>query len=178
MKSPFSHIILASCACVTVIIAYGFWYAAVGAKSVTVASLESRVATKTETANQIAASRSSLAEIARDEATIQSYFVPETGVVPFIDSLQALGKEQGTSVDVLSVSSAGAGTEEPSLLLSLTINGTFSAVMRTVGAIEYAPYNLTISALSIMQKPKEGWRADVNLIVGSVSATQTATNTP
>ena len=175
MKSPFAHIILASFVCVVVIIGYGFWYAAVGTKSVAVADLEGRVVTKTATANRVASSRASLLEISGDEATIRSYFVPETGVVSFIDSLQMRGKERGATVNVVSVSAATA-TAEPSLVFSLSINGTFSAVMNTIGAIEYAPYDLTVSSLSITQL-KEGWHANLNFTVGSVSATQSATST-
>ena len=70
------------------------WYAAVGAKSVEVVNLEDKVVIKTETINRVASSRASLAEIADDEATIRSYFVPEIGVVAFIDSLQSRGEAQ------------------------------------------------------------------------------------
>ncbi|MEK7101717.1 MAG: hypothetical protein AAB882_01015 [Patescibacteria group bacterium] len=178
MKSPFLHIIVAAIVCVMAIIGYGVWYAAVGAKSVTVMNVEDKVVIKTETANRIASSRASLAEIRDDEATIRSYFVPETGIVAFIDSLQARGKTRGAAVRVLSVSSAGAATAVPSLMLSLAISGTFEAVMSTMGAIEYAPYDLTISALSVTQNAKDGWHANLNVLVGSVSATQFATSTP
>ncbi|MSU74811.1 hypothetical protein EXS57_03485 [Candidatus Kaiserbacteria bacterium] len=174
MKSPFLHIILASCFCVVTLISYGFWYATVGAKSVAVASLESRVVAKTTRADQIASSRASLTKIANDEAVIQNYFVPETKIVDFIDLLQARGKEQEASIEVLSVSSAGTGTTKSSLTLKLAINGTFSAILRTIGVIEYAPYAITVSGLSITQT-KEGWRADVDLLVGSLSV---ITNAP
>lgn len=175
MKSPLFHFILALCICVIAFISYGYWYAIVGAKSVAVASLGDAVVIKTETANRAASLRASLADIADDEATIQSYFVPETGIVAFIDSLQARGTEQGATVTVLSVS-ASTATTEPSFVLSLSIDGTFSAVMSTVGAIEYAPYALTVSSLSVT-KNKDEWHANLNLIVGS-TATQSTNNIP
>lgn len=179
MKSILSHTVLAACACIVAILCYGFWYTAVGEKSVAVADLESQILTKTETTNRIASARASLAQIAGDEASIQSYFVPETGVVAFIDALQAKGKALGATVDVLSVSATDSSvTATPSLTFSLSIDGTFDAVMRTVGAIEYAPYDLTLSGLSITQVTKGNWHAGMNLRVGSASATQSATSTP
>ncbi len=169
MKSPLPHLILASLACVAMLVGYGVWYAAVEAKSVAVANLENQISTKTETESRITSTRASLAEIAGDEATLQSYFVPETGVVAFIDHLDTQGQTLGATVNVLSVATSNTGAQ-PELTLALTIKGTFDAVMRTIGAIEYAPYDLSISTLSLQQDAKNKWHADLNLHVGSVSA--------
>lgn len=176
MKSPLIHILLACFVCIATIVGYGFWYAVIGAKSTAVANLESQIVTKTETASRIASARASLAEIAGDEASMQSYFVPETGVVAFINNLEAQGHTQGVTISVLSVSTSGAGAQS-TLTFTLTIKGTFDAVMRTIGAIEYAPYDLSISTLSLGWDDKDSWHADLNLLVGSVPA-GVATSTP
>lgn len=176
MKSSLAHIALAGVLCAIAIIGFGFWYSVIETKSIEVANLESQIDTKTETSNRIASARASLAEIAGDEAIMQSYFVPETGVVAFITDLEALGRSQGATVSVLSVSKGGSSTQ-PMLIFSLTIKGTFDAVMRTVGAIEYSPYDLSTSMLFVGQDEKKNWRADLNLLVGSVS-TKAATSTP
>ncbi|MBI4088593.1 hypothetical protein HY415_00675 [Candidatus Kaiserbacteria bacterium] len=176
MKSPFIHAVLAYSLCILTIIAYGFWYAAVEAKSAAVAHLEDQIAVKTEAARHIAYARASLAEIAGDEASIRDYFVSETGVVAFINNLEEQGRVQGADVNVASVSMSNAGAS-PMLTFSITVQGTFDAVMRTVGAIEYAPYDLSISAFSLARNTKGDWRADVGLLVGSVSA-DTTTRTP
>lgn len=173
MKSPFFHAILACSVCVVMIIGYGVWYSVIKAKSAAVAHLENQIILKTETASRIASARTSLAEIAGDEASMQEYFVPETGVVAFINTLEALGQAQGTTVSVLSVSTSNAGTR-PALTLSITVKGTFDAVMRTVGAIEYAPYDLSISTLSLGQEDSKSWHANLTLLVGSVSASAAA----
>jgi len=169
MKSPLLHLIFASLACVAMLVGYGVWYASVKAKSVAVANLENQISIKTETESRITSTRASLAEIAGDEATLQSYFVPETGVVAFIDHLDAQGQTLGATVSVLSVATSDAGAQ-PELTLTLTVEGTFDAVMRTIGAIEYAPYDLSISRLSLQQSAKNTWHADLNLHVGSVPA--------
>ena len=181
MKSPSIHLLLAFLACIAIIIGYGFWYAAVENKSAAAARLEKQIVVKTETTSRVASARASLAEIAGDEASMQNYFVSETGVVAFINNLEAQGKKLGATVDVLSVAASGgrasldsarhdsaeSGTQ-PTLTFSLSVKGSFDSIMRTVGAIEYAPYDLTISALSVGQDGKDGWHADLSLLVGSV----------
>lgn len=167
MKSPFSHLVTISVLCIVAFIGYGVLYAALSAKSASVAALENSIATKTETVKRIAATRATLAGIATDETVIQNYFVPETGVVSFIDALETHGKEQGALVSVLSVSKSGA-TEQPALTLAVTIKGTFDAVMRTAGAIEFMPYDLVITSFEVSQDAKDAWHADMKLLVGSL----------
>ena len=142
MKAPFFHLVVALPVCVIVLIGYGVWYAAVSAKSAEVVELQRAIDTKTETVNRIAATRATLASIADDETIVRGYFVPETGVVSFIDELEARGEERGTAISVLSVSTSGAGAARPMLVLALSVKGTFDAVMRTV-----PPKRATASAI-------------------------------
>ncbi|MDE1919700.1 MAG: hypothetical protein KGH56_03340 [Patescibacteria group bacterium] len=169
MKSSFSDLILASVICAAVFIGYGFWYAAIASKSVEVTGLESQIEAKTEAVSRMASTRAALAEISGDETVVQSYFVPEIGVVAFIDDLQNRGRALEAAVSVLSVSTGGTSAE-PALLFSLSVKGTFDAVMRTVGAIEYAPYAISVSGLSVDQDAKNSWHADLKLRVASVSS--------
>lgn len=169
MKSHFFHLIVALAIALVVWIGYGFWYAAVSAKSNVVADLQNQITTKAETVNRVISTRATLAEISDDETAVQGYFIPEAGVVAFIDGLEAQGRNQGATVSVLSVSTDSVATP-PTFILSLTIKGTFDAVMRTIGIIEYAPYNLVVSELSFIQGDKNSWQADLKIIVGSVPA--------
>jgi hypothetical protein len=175
MKSPLTQLTVSIILCVAAVVGYGVWYATISAKSTAVAKLESSILAKTEAANRIAAARTMLAGIANNDEIVRGYFVPETGVVAFIDALEAQGKEQGAAVSVLSVSTEGTAAQ-PSFALSLAVKGTFEAVMRTVGAIEYVPYNLSISALAVTQDAKNLWHADLTLRVGSVPPANGAAN--
>lgn len=179
MKSPFLHLIIWLSVCAATFVGYGFWYAAVANKSMAVADLQNQINMKTETSIRVAAARTALAEIAGDESVVQSYFVPETGVVSFIDDLQARAHAQTAVMKVLSVSTGGGTAKQSNLtlLLAININGTFDAVMRTVGAVEYAPYDLSISGLSLGEDGKNTWHADLELVVGSVPTTAEATST-
>ncbi len=173
MKSTFWHLVSALIVCIVVLVGYGIWYGAITAKSAVVADLQNQIDAKTETAHRITAARATLAGIAGDEATVQNFFVPESGVVAFIDVLEKKGKVHGAAVSVSSVATAGTPAQ-PTIAFAFTIEGTFDAVMRTVGSIEYAPYDLSVSALSLSQGDKRSWHADIKLLVGSVPAARSS----
>lgn len=168
MKSSFAHLGVALIVGIAALVGYGTWYAAIAASSTAGAELQNQISAKTETASRITAARSAISEIVNDETTVRGYFVPEANVVAFIDDLEARGLSRGTTVDVLSVSTSGTGVR-PTLELALTIEGSFDAVLRTVGIIEYAPYDLLISKFSLAQDSTDNWHADVTVVVGSVS---------
>jgi hypothetical protein len=175
MKSPTIHFFGALAVLALVSSGYGVWYSVVSHKSQYVANVQQQIDDANKNVSRIASARAALAEIANDEAQVKSYFVPESGVVAFITTLERLGTAQNSRVSVLSVSTAGS-TAQPILVLSLSIKGTFDAVMRTVGAIEYAPYDLSVSRLSVGQDDKNLWHADLSLSVGSApAATSTST---
>ncbi|OIO50728.1 hypothetical protein CO131_00025 [Candidatus Kaiserbacteria bacterium CG_4_9_14_3_um_filter_50_16] len=173
MKSSFFHLVFAIVVCVVILIGYGVWHAAIAKEGAAVTTLQSQIDAKTEAINRMSTTQTVLADITGDEAVVQSYFVSETGVVAFINDLEDRGRLLGTVVNVLSVST-GVVPAQPTLVFALTINGTFDAVMRTVGAIEYAPYDISISTLSVGQDGKNNWHADLKLSVGSSVASTTA----
>lgn len=176
MKSSLIHLLLALVISAALSAGYVVWYGVVSDKSREVSGLQSQIAAASETISRIASARAALVEIADDEAKVRSYFVPETGVVSFINNLEARGSAQGSAIDVTSVSTGGSPSR-PVLILSLTIQGAFDPVMRTVGSIEHSPYDISVSSFSIRQDVKGAWRAVLGLKVGSVPA-RSATSTP
>ena len=166
MKTPLMHLLIACSVLVAVFVGQGVWYSIVAKKSSAVADLQSQINAKSEAASRIASSRAELAKIADDEIAVKSYFVSENDVVSFIDGLQERGLSQGTVVKVLSVS-AGGTSVRPTLSLAVTVTGAFDAIMRTVGSIEYAPHDISISKLSVMKSDKKTWSANLELVVGS-----------
>ncbi len=173
MKNHLFHLAIALVFLVVALGVYGLSYAMLRTESATVAGLKSQIDAKATIASHVASARAMLAVTASDEATIHSYFVPENGIAAFIDGLEAIGKARGASVDVLSVS-AGTGGEQNAFFLELTVTGSFDAVMRTVGSIEYAPYDITVTQLSLSRQSSGGWLANMNLSAGSIVATSTA----
>lgn len=176
MRSPSAHLAVAIITGIAALAGYGTWYAVISSKSSAVASLQSQITAATETVSRASSVRTALAEVAGDETVVRGYFVSEAAVVSFINDLEARGTAQGATVSVLSVSTGGSAAQ-PVLLLALSITGTFDAVMRTVGVVEYAPYAISITTLSVEQSDKNSWQANLNLLVNSVPAS-TATTTP
>lgn len=166
MKSALTQFVLALALFASTSIAYHFWYAALSAKSAEAAGLQSQIVTKESAVQQSVATRAILNTVSGQEAAMRSYFVSESNIVGFISDLEARGQALGSTVTVRSVS-AGTGGGHPTLELALTIQGSFDSVMRTVGAIEYVPYDLTVSALSLGVAGKQVWHADMTVVVGS-----------
>src|SRR3989344_4876515 len=165
MKSPLAQLAFALALCAAVLGGYGVWYAAIADKSSVAATLENQITAKTEAEGRIASARATLDDIKGDESAVQGYFVSETNIVGFINYLEARGVAQEADVNVLSVSTGGDKAHS-TLVVALTARGVFDAVMRAVGAIEYAPYDLSIKTLSVAHENKGTWRADLTLVAG------------
>lgn len=176
MTSNFFKLVIACVVVLAAFIGHSIWYATLAAKSANVASLQNQIDAKSETMSRIASARAALTEISGAEVSLQNYFVPETNMVAFIDGLQTEGNAQGVALNVLSVS-AGTG-DQPMFILALTIKGTFDAVMRTVGVIEYTPYYVSTSGLSLVKNDKDNWQADLKLLVGSIAVAASTPLTP
>ncbi len=174
MKSPLIHLLLSILVALGVGVGYGFWYVTVADKSTEVASLETQITQATDNVKRIATARAALDEISNDESKIKSYFVPESSIVDFISDLQARGAANKATIEVTSVIQI-KNTARPTLQFLLTIKGTFDAVMRTIGAIEYAPYDTSIASLSVVQTDQKIWQASMTLSVGSVAEPSTST---
>ena len=168
MKAPFIQLSIALAILATAGIACGVWYGIIAGESARVAQIGGQIDAKTRVATRIASARAALAEISGDETAVQAYFVSSANVVSFIDDLEARGHALGSTVSVLSVS-ADPSSAHSALDLALSVTGPFNAVMRTVGAIEYAPYDILLSDLSIGQDDKGAWHANVKIVVGSAA---------
>lgn len=148
--------------------AYAWWYHLVALQSAKAAELSTDIAATREAEDRIVAAKAALAELSIDESVLQDYFVSEGNVVAFLADLQELGRKLGSNVSVLSVSAASGA---PALSVALQISGTFDAVTRTAGAIEHAPYAITVQSLSLSEgetvKRATVWSAGMTLSVGS-----------
>lgn len=160
---------------------YAFAYLRLESDTVKAAKLEQQVESKSAALEQLARTHSALSGLPAQETTIEQYFVGKQEIVPFLESLQSTGRPLGATVDVLSVGDATPGSH-PRLSLSLTITGSFDAVMRTLGAIENGPYdgeltNVTVdsSTSNDTKVPGRLWTASAILSVGTKQGTTTTT---
>ena len=177
MKNPFIPLISACIVLLLSIGAYVFWYEKVASVSAQAASLTAQLATQRTASSQEEQVKTAIDELNSNESTIQKYFISTSDVVPFLEQLQSLGSSLGAKVQIASVSATPANTTTPygHLNLTLSISGTFAAVMRTLGSIEYQPYDTAFSALSISSTPTLGgtaaasqWTAILSVTVASL----------
>jgi hypothetical protein len=183
MNGPFIRLGIAIVLFAGVLGGYWVWYSVVADQSARAVELQSQIDTKTSLEQRAAAARTELSEISSDEAAVQQHFVSNDTIVSFLGDLENRGVATGATVKVLSVSSATI-TGHAALQINLQINGTFPAVMNTIGSIEYAPYDLSVATLSLNQSaggsgaaPNTAslWSASVNILVGSAPGNATST---
>jgi len=137
-------------------------------------TLATTVSEKRQEALRVALAQSALPRLTESESTLNAHLVRSEDIVSFLGSIETQGRGQGTVVEVVSVSPEQT-TERPRIALSLKITGTFEAVERTLGTIEYGTYDALVSNVTLESAKDEKaktptWTAFVVLSV--------ATNTP
>ncbi len=154
-----------------VLAAYGSWYVMVGKASAESASLAKEIETKTLDSARVASAKAALESLIAGEESMRSYLVQEADVVPFLGRLEDAGTTLGASVEVVSVNAEPVEARE-NLRLSLKITGSFDAVLRTLGALEYGPYdtrvvNVTFDTVAGGEDPSGAWTATATLLIGT-----------
>jgi hypothetical protein len=173
----FTHVLLALLLLAGTFVAYGAAYHIVDKKTADAAAAEAAIATKTQEAARAQEAQEQLAGLAADETQIGQYFVATRDVVPFLTAIESTGRTFGTKVSVVSVSAA-PGKPHGHLTLSVSVTGAFDNVLRTVGALEYAPYDITLQNLTLdtagnTPGAASEWEAAATFMVGTNDATST-----
>lgn len=168
MRRTLIELVVAFLVLASVLGAYAFWYVAVGKARDEAAALSKQIQTKTLESARVTEAKDALALLAADEASMREYFVSTQDIVPFLGMLERKGTALGSSLEVVSVSSdTVAGRER--ILLSLKITGSFDAVLRTLGAIEYGPYDSAVSNVTFDTAVGEPGVASAWTAVGTFS---------
>lgn len=167
MKHTLIQLIAAAVMLVLAIGAYGLWFVVVDTESAQARSLAGQINTKGQDAERIAEAKTALAALAVNEDAIKTHFVSANDIVPFLSSLESTGTALGAKVDVVSVGADTSAGKVGHLNLSVHITGPFDSVMRTIGAFEYAPYDIVLTNLTFDTTGSSIWSAAVNLSVGT-----------
>jgi hypothetical protein len=182
IRSPYIYFLGSLMLILGVGTAYGFWYHTVIHESARLAVLTERVDARGNNTQQSIASKAALHALFSNEEAIAGYFLSADDVVSFLERLEKIGQSLGSTVSVASVSNTPAVAADGSalpdrLVLSLTIKGSFEGVMKTVGAIEYGPYDISITNLtlgsSFDEKKHTVWTANGLFSVGIHSTKST-----
>ncbi len=110
--------------------------------------LTQEIATKQAETLRVAAAKAALPLLVEAEQTLAAHSLSTLDIVPFLEGLEKQGRAQGADVEVLSVT-GGQGKSTERLTLSLKVTGSFDAVARTIGQIEYGPYDTQITTLAV-----------------------------
>lgn len=156
---------------------YAAWYATVARQTAEATALRAELLAREAAGGRAAQARRALETIEIEERRVYGHLVSPNDIVPFLETLEAAGEEVGTDVEVVSVGEAPAGVSR--ITLSLRIKGSFNAVLRALGAIEYQPYDIRLTNLTFDTVVTEGgvsseWTAAAMFSVGM----QTASTTP
>lgn len=125
---------------------YSFWYVQVAKETKHSIELLSQIDATVQSAVTAAETSDTLAALAADEAAIQGYRVKLADIVSFLERIEGTGRTLGTSVEVISVSDKPGA--DGRIALTVRILGSFDTVLRTLGAIEYGPYDSRITNLT------------------------------
>ncbi len=145
MKKPLIHLVIAFVVLAVAATGYVFWYARVTALEQETAELATKAAQAERAAADIASARSALSKLVADEAFFGSYFVSTSTVVSYLENLETNGDQLGSLVEVVSVTPVGSAR----LSISFRATGSFASVMRTLGAIEFGPYDASMMNLTL-----------------------------
>jgi|CXWL01.1.fsa_nt_gi hypothetical protein len=171
-KKVYIHLALAGALLFVSVGVYGFLYTKVQQQSLLANTLAGELQAKGLSSTQSLSAKNALEEIAKNEVLVQTYFVSSADIVPFLGSLQERGRSLGTKVEVVSVS---ADTAKPygHLNLALKIQGSFANVLRTLGALEYQPYDTTLKSLALDSQAPGEWTGTITMMVGTIPVAST-----
>lgn len=168
MKPAALQLAIMSVVALLAIAGYVLWYEQVTALDAEAAGLVTEIAAKDAERTRSASARSAEADLAAQEAFVASHLVATGDIVAFLEGLEATGRAYGATLRVASVT-GGENSPEGRISLSLSIAGSFDAVMRTVGAIESGPYAGMVQDLSLDTPDGETWSATGIFIIGTAS---------
>ncbi|MCI0597642.1 hypothetical protein L0Y34_01025 [Candidatus Parcubacteria bacterium] len=165
MKSPaFIHCILSLMLALICVGAYLAWFFEINRAASRVTALEVDIAQKHDEQTQLIRGQDVFAALEADETSLASHFVPTNNIVAFLEDVESTGDAFGAAVSVLSVTETN--TKEQ-LSLALSFSGTFSAVMKTLGALEYGRYGSATDSLTLDTTGDGSWTAALTLLVSA-----------
>ena len=161
-RTPYIHAGVA--VVLTLVLALAYWFLLSHTRSLAsqARSLSAQIASASGTQPSGSTVRDMRTALEADEAFLAERFVPEGGIVDFLETLEAAGEREGAVVQVVSVSDAENGRIE----IALSLDGSFSSVMAAAGTIEHGPYASATKSLTL-EAVEGGWSAKYLLIVAA-----------
>jgi hypothetical protein len=112
-----------------------------------------------------------LADISEERAKINSVFLERRNIVRFIESLEALAEETGTSLEVKTARLPQGTAKGPQFTFS--VSGSFPSLFQYLALLENSSYQIFFNSVRFLKpdtknsKKASGWRADFDVVVMS-----------
>ena len=97
--------------------------------------------------------REELLLLEEEERFVEERLLSVADVVSFLSAFERKGDQHAAEVGVVSVTEK----QEGRVSIAFSISGSFDAVMRTLGSIEYEQYASTIENVTLETTPGEVW---------------------
>lgn len=177
-RTPYIHLIIAGAILLVALGVYVFWYGRVNTLSAQAAALSSQIQQLGDANGRASSVRRDLEEVGRQEAELYAHFVGNDTIVSYLETVEATGRSLGATVTVVSVGNAPARAGHPAeIQMALRITGSFDAVMRTLGAIEYQSYDTTLTNVTL-DTPDSTWTAAATFLIGTPPTATSTKPTP
>ncbi len=126
--------------------AYGWLYQELANIKVASATLRADIQAAEVAKVRALEAKTESAGLANDEASVFAHVIETDGIVTFLQYLERSGNAFGATVEVASVSdTASSGT----ITISLSVEGTFPAVMKTLGILEHGSYAMSAKTVTL-----------------------------
>ncbi len=160
---------------------YGYLFHAVKTSTEHTASLQAEVGALETQEAEVDKLKKNFAATKEQQDTLSSYFIDMNNPVPFFETIEAYGKNVGVKAVFDTVTIKKAPNE---LDASVTVSGSFSGIYQFLQMLEVAPYEFSITSMTIQSTVPaglepigkgphtSGWEATIQLAVKSITGTQ------
>jgi len=152
IKNARKILFIALCVNLIVVSAYSYILIKIGQKNRHIAELSRTVETLVNQKANLKLAEETVSETALLREQIDRYFIPEDGVVQFLNSLQSLGADNNLELKIISVAIDQA-TLSPDIFESVNVNveifGTWSNVRRFTALIELMPLKIYLNRIDL-----------------------------
>lgn len=166
VKFAYTSLTFLICACA----AYAYAYYSIQSLNGELVASHAKVATERAYRSQGEDIAGIYQSTAADRARIGTFFTTEGATVDFIESLESLGSQAGSSVTISSLESVAAKDSTPALLrVHVDAQGSWNAAIKTLKLAEALPYKTTVSRVrmdtsgSTDPKSRREWKVSFTL---------------
>lgn len=145
-------LVISSILAIVAFMIYGFLFWSIKGKNEQISQLSNEAGRNVQTDTALRGIKATLESNESSIAQVDSYFIPQEGVVDFINTLDGLGKESGVSLIISTVSAEEDKTDIHSFKETLTFHleatGSWSETYYFLSRLESLPYYIGINQVS------------------------------